>query len=443
MARIFVELLMIFLNMGLTLSLTFGGILLLRPVTNRFLRPHQRAVLWYLGWYFIFFFNGFGVLGYLPLHGTFRAFLSTRTKLWNYPLPAFVPIYDGPGRYNLSLPGNTVVPVTLTDGLIMAALIIWVVGIAAVLVWSRSRKRRLRALERAGEEVTLEQLGVDDPELKTLYYERITPKIYLCDGLPTSYVRDGFWANEFFIYLQRDLPPRRLALVLRHELKHIGLRHVRYKSFAHAVLILYWWSPLVWLAFRVLCRDMELACDEAVMDGLDENGRREYARTVAELGAGRPLWESAATFGECDAELRVRRAVNWKRARTWEKTVSWAAFVLLFLFFYCGAPAGDGALASDQILTWTRTLSQDVVELPKSVSAGDTSYPVHYDSMGRYLSLAEIWTDPDSADLYGLDTQGRWWRFRLDYRSGQRQYYALDSFRLGRAPELSGLERVK
>lgn len=424
----------ILFNIGLTLSFVFGGMILVRPVTNRFLRPRQRAGLWYLGWYSMLAFAFFGVLGHLPLHVTFRAFLSLRTDGRAYPIPAFVPEYDGPGQYNLALPGSTVVPVTLTDGLMAAIVIIWAAGIAAMLVWSRSRKNRLRTLERAGEEVTLEQLGVDDPELKTPYFERITSKIYLCDGLPTSYVRNGFWSNEFFIYLQRELPPQRLALVLRHELEHYLLNHVRYKSIAHMALILYWWSPLVWLAFRVLCRDMELACDEAVMDGLDENGRREYARTIAELGAGRPLWESAATFGECDAELRVRRAVNWRKARLWEKALSWTALVLLFIFFYCGSPAGDGTLAADRELMLEQLLSQDVAELD-SVSIG-TNAPPH-------LDLTEIWRNPDADCEYSLDTQGEWWRFNLDYIPGRRKYYALNPLHSSEAPELSGLERVK
>ena len=425
-------LLSLFFNLGLTLSLTFGGMLLVRPVTNRFLRPRQRAGLWYLGWYSMLVFAGFGALGYLPLHFTFRSFLSARTYLRSYPLPAFVPdCYDGPGRYNLSLPGNTAVSVVLTDHLMTAAFVVWVVGAIAVWLWVRGQGKKLRALERAGEEVSLAQLGVDDPKLKTAYFEKIGIKIYLCGGLPTSYVRNGFWAKDYFIYLQRELTPQRLALVLRHELKHIQLNHVLYKSIAHMALVLYWWSPLVWLAFRVLCRDMELDCDEALMDELDENSRREYARTIAELGAGRPLWESAATFGECDAQVRVRRAVSWKRAAPRTRALSWAAFALLFVFFYCGSPAGGGTLDADQALVWEQLLSQDVTEL------------VNVGSGTPYLNLTEVWTDPDSADVYGLDTQGGWWRFALKYFPRSREYLAVDSLRLGGAPDLSGLERVK
>lgn len=434
----------VFFNMGLTLSLVFGGMLLVRPLTNRVLRPRQRALLWYLGWHAMFVFGLFGVLGFIPLHGTFRSFLSARTGSGAYPIPAFMPeFYDGPGQYNLSLPGNTVVPVTLTDGLMTAAFIVWGGGIVAVLLWSRSQKRKLRDLERAGEEVSFAQLGVDDPELQTVYFEKITPKIYLCDSLPASYVRTGFWGKEYFIFLQRELPPQQMALVLRHELKHIQLHHVWYKYVAHMTLILYWWSPLVWPAFRVMCRDAELACDEAVMDDLDGDGRREYARAIAELGAGRPLWESAATFGECDAELRVRRAASWKKTKVWEKILSWAAFVLLFIFFYCGGPAGDGTLASDLVLDWQRTLSQDVTGLPVVVRVNDTLYPVRSNVMDQSLSLVRIWTDPDSACVYGLDPQGGWWRFHLDYFPRVREYCAIAPFQLHGEPDLSGLERIK
>ena len=435
----------LFLNLGLSFSLVFGGMLLVRPVTNCFLRPKQRVTLWYLGWYSMLLFHLFGMLGSLPLHITFRSFLSARTAGHSYPIPAFIPIlYDGTGQYNLSLPGNTVVPITLTDDLIWAVGIVWAVGIAAVLVWSRSQKRKLRALERAGEEVSLEQLYAENPELKTIFNERITPKIYLCDGLPTSYVRMGFWNNEYFICLQRELPPQRLELVLRHELKHIRLNHVLYKSLAHAALVLYWWSPLVWLAFRVLCRDIELACDEAVMDDLDGEGRREYVRTIAELGAGRPLWESAATFGECDAELRVRRAANWKKAGVWKKAVSWATLVLLFIFFYCGGPAGGGALTADLARNQRWALSQDVTELPVVVrGVNDTLYPVHSNYIDQSLLLTKIWTAPDSSYAYGLDPRDEWWRFDMEYSPNMRKYCAVDPFHLSGMPDLSGLERIK
>lgn len=436
--------LMFLFNLGLTISLTFGGIILVRPITNHVLRPRQRAFLWYFGWYAMCAFLAFGVLGRIPLHVTFRAFLSARTSARIESIPAPLPdYYDGPGQYNLALPGNTVVPVTLTDGLMSAVILVWAVGIAAVLGWSRSQKRKLRALERAGEEVSLAQLDVDDPGLKTIFDECVMPKIYLCEGLPTSYVRMGLWGNEYFIYLQRELSPRRLALVLRHELEHIRLRHVMYKSWAHVFLIIYWWSPLMWLAFRLLCRDMELDCDEAVMDGLDGDGRREYVRIIAELGAGRPLWESAATFGECDAAIRVRRAANWKKTRDWEKMVSWAALVLLLAFFYCGGPAGGGALAADQGLDWKYELSQDVTELPVATNKDGALVAVYQGSIRQYLFLTDIWTDPDSTNVYGLDTQGGWWRFNLDYVPKRRQHYAVETLPLSGAPDLSGMERVK
>lgn len=422
-------------NLGLSMSLIFGGMLLVRPVTNRLLRPRQRALLWYLGWYFMFAFNMFGVLGYLPLHFTFRAFLSPRTNLISYPLPAFLPEYLGPGQYNLALPGNTVVPTVLTDGWMTAAAVIWVIGCVAVSLWSRKRKRVLRDLEQAGEEAVFARFGMGNSSVKAGPFVRVMPKIYLCGGLPTSYVRAGFWGYEYSIYLQRELPPQRMELVLRHELKHLELFHIHYKSVAHIVLILFWWSPLVWLAFRVLCRDMELACDEAVMGDLDENGRREYARTIAELGAGRPLWESAATFGECDAEIRVRQAADWKKAGLLRKALSWSVFALLFVFFYCGSPAGDGTLAADRELEWRWALSQEVTELPM-VS--------HYNFTDMdHLFLVKVWSDPDSNDVYCLDTQGAWWRFQPVYFQGHRQIYAFDLIQLSGEPDLSGLERVK
>ena len=115
----------LFGNIGLMLSLTFGALILLRPLTNRLLRSRQRVLLWELGWDGAAVFTYFGLLGCLPFHFTFRAFLSARTGGSFGGIPEFLPAYSGPGRYNLSLPGNTAVPVTLNDAAIKAAALVY------------------------------------------------------------------------------------------------------------------------------------------------------------------------------------------------------------------------------------------------------------------------------------------------------------------------------
>ncbi len=101
--------------------------------------------------------------------------------------------------------------------------------------------------------------------------------------------------------------------MLRHELEHIRLGHLWFKGWANMGVFLYWWDPLIWLGYKYFCRDLELACDAAVLKELEPEERREYARTLVEMGAGRSLWSTPLCFGECDTAVRVKTAARPQR----------------------------------------------------------------------------------------------------------------------------------
>lgn len=140
--------------------------------------------------------------------------------------------------------------------------------------------------------------------------------------------------------------------MLRHELEHIRLGHLWFKGWANMGVFLYWWDPLIWLGYKYFCRDLELACDAAVLRELEPEERREYARTLVEMGAGRSLWSTPLCFGECDTAVRVKTAARPQRTGGAWRGLSWLTTVLLFLFFL-GGPT-QGVLAEDALLTWER-----------------------------------------------------------------------------------------
>ena len=197
---------------------------------------------------------------------------------------------------------------------------------------------RLKCLGQQGERLPPESVAEFGLDPKTV-------AVRLCDGLPTSFVRRGHDTGagdgvQHVICLQRELPPERMGLVLRHEGEHIKMHHPWWKMANAISMALFWWSPLHWAAYRLTNRDMELACDRAVLNQLEPEGRREYARMLTELAAGRHLWGSVSAFGECDAAIRIRRAAAWKPEKEWKKTLSLVLSVLLILFFFTGGWAG-------------------------------------------------------------------------------------------------------
>ncbi len=327
------------LNLGLTAGLILGAMCLLRPVTSRLLSPQQRVVFWSLGWlgcYMPSFYTLTSMFYFLPV--TFRVLITPRTD-FNNTVPAYLPSnYNGPGTYNLALPGGRLIPVELTDTVLWVLPLLWFAGLIAACWLFDRRDRVLKRLCKQGE-----LLPKDDPLLQDI--PGLNPDIVpvkLCPNLPCSFIRRGNFEDERgerhnnHIYLQAELPRDRLRLILRHEAQHMRLFHCFFKCYANVGLILYWWNPVVWLAYRLFCRDLELSCDAAVLKELSQPERREYARALVELGSGRQLWEAPLSFGECDAELRVRAAVAWRPGTALKTAAAWTLTVLLFLFFTGG-----------------------------------------------------------------------------------------------------------
>ena len=151
-------------------------------------------------------------------------------------------------------------------------------------------------------------------------------------------------------------------LILAHELAHIRRKDCLRKTLFAVCLCLYWWHPLVWLMTVLAGRDMELACDQRTLDQLEPEQRKEYAKTLVELGAGRRLWEAPLCFGECDGALRVRAAVAWRPLTPVRRLTGLFCAALVFLLF-AGAPAVPGGVTETDL---SRNLTQ-MEEAPEKV----------------------------------------------------------------------------
>ena len=90
------------------------------------------------------------------------------------------------------------------------------------------------------------------------------------------------------------------------------------KLLAFAALCIHWFNPLVWLAFVLAGRDMEMSCDEAVVKRLGGGIRADYSMSLLRLATGRHMISGAPlAFGEGDTKSRVKNVLNWKKPRPW------------------------------------------------------------------------------------------------------------------------------
>ena len=172
---------------------------------------------------------------------------------------------------------------------------VWLLGVAVMLIISLAQLLKLK--KRLREALRLEG------------------NIYICDGIDTAFVM-GIVKPK--IYLPASLSEQEQQYILLHEQHHIRRFDHIFKALAFAALCLHWFNPLVWVAFILSGRDMEMSCDEAVIKKSPEDIRADYSATLLRLSTGRTTIAGAPlAFGEGDAGKRIRNLSKWKKPVLW------------------------------------------------------------------------------------------------------------------------------
>lgn len=179
--------------------------------------------------------------------------------------------------------------------LLPVASVIWLAGAAVMLLWALVSWLRLR--RRVAEAVRLEGNVFESERVASPFVlGLIRPRIYLPFGLDEG-------ARE---------------QVLTHERAHIARGDHVIKPIGWLILAVYWYNPLVWLAYALFCRDIELACDERVIRRLPVSGRADYSQALLDLS--RPHHGVGAcplAFGESAVKCRVKSVLTYKRPAFW------------------------------------------------------------------------------------------------------------------------------
>ena len=136
-----------------------------------------------------------------------------------------------------------------------------------------------------------------------------------CPGLDTAFVL-GFLPPR--IYLPMGLSDQEKKFVFDHENTHIARNDHWFKVLGYVILSIHWFNPLVWLGYSLLCRDMELACDEQVVKHMTLPERKAYSAALLSCG-GRTARIAACpvAFGESNPKKRILNVLNYKRPSFW------------------------------------------------------------------------------------------------------------------------------
>ena len=430
-------------NMGVMMGLTFAVLILLRPLTNRLMRPGYRIFLWMVGWtsWIGFGYRQLGRIKFLPV--TFRSLVIPRTV--DYGEPAFLPeTLEAGVETTLALPGGAEIPFTPGEWTVALASLLGLAAMIFAVWWIFAGEYRFLKKYRDGRWLTreeLKELGVEEGKSFVA--------VKVCDNLPTSFVAPGRFAGaeygtNFAVFLQSELPQERRKLILQHELQHIYAYHIWLKFYMTLALVLFCWNPVVWAAYRLTCRDMELHCDERVLRTLNEGERREYARMLVELGSGKFLWGTAASFGECDTVLRVRHAVKWKKAADIADGMGFLLAVVLALFFYTGAMEFDtrdyvqaeNLVEKEQTWDGDNTVWREYAAGPQIIR--DMREFADRPSL-RPFSLYEV----EEGEFFLYSYVGEWLWFRFAQNADGLWHPVEWEYLTGQEPDVEGLESIE
>ena len=176
-------------------------------------------------------------------------------------------------------------------------------------------------------------------------------------------LRDNIYESEFVdspfvfgvvkpnIYLPMHMDEGTAAYVIAHEHAHLARRDHWWKVLSYLVLALHWFNPLVWVAYILFCRDIELACDEKVVKGLDGAARADYSQALLSCAAPkRAVAACPLAFGEGNIKTRVKSALHYKKPAFWVAAAAVLAVVIMAVCFLTNPRSERGSLVWAQKL---------------------------------------------------------------------------------------------
>lgn len=179
--------------------------------------------------------------------------------------------------------------------IVYVAAWVWLIGAAALCGYALYSAARLR--------------------LRVHTAVRLEERVFQSEFIDTPFVLGVLRPR---IYLPYRLQADERALVLAHERAHLRRGDQLWKPLGYALLAVYWFQPLCWLAYRLLCQDIERACDERVVRALDKDGRTAYSRALLSCSVPRRrLGADPLAFGERDVKRRIREILRDRRPALW------------------------------------------------------------------------------------------------------------------------------
>ena len=227
---------------------------------------------------------------------------------------------------------------------------IWILGIVALSLSNAIRYIRLR-----------KRVSVSLP---------LRENIYLCDEIQVPFCLGVINPK---IYLPSGLGKEEMKYIILHEKHHIRrLDHV-VKVLAFIALCIHWPNPLVWVAFVLAGRDMEMSCDEAIMRKMDKDIRAQYSASLLHLATGRKVFTSSTlSFGEGNPKQRIKNIMNYKKPAFWVIVLSVAGCIAVSVTLLSNPVIQEDAIPSESEMM-KESINESGESQQNPVSPGETT----------------------------------------------------------------------
>ncbi len=206
-----------------------------------------------------------------------------------------------------------------------AAGIIWVCGMILLIICAIVSMIRLHKLVREG-------VCVRD-------------NIYICDAVKSPFIL-GIVRPR--VYLSSALSEKEMNYIIAHETAHLRRKDHWWKPLGYLLLCIYWFQPLCWAAYAMLCKDIELACDEKAAKDMAFHEKKEYSKILLSCTKQRSLvMVCPLAFGEVGIKERVKAILNYKKPSLWIIIAALAVCVILGICFLTNPAKEIASLEED------------------------------------------------------------------------------------------------
>ena len=243
--------------------------------------------------------------------------------------------------------------------------ILWVFGMACILFYA----------------------AVGYLRLSRRLYERapLQDNIYLCDNIDTPFIL-GIIKPK--IFLPSYLDQSTIDCVVAHERAHIKRKDHLWKPLGFLLLTVYWFNPLLWVAYKLFCKDMEMACDQRVVATMSTEEIKTYSSALLSCGTvHRNLGVTPLAFGETHVKTRIKSILHYKKPAFWIMMVAVVTCVAIFLCFLTNpkTTVTEEETPPDSLVSQPTASSEDAINYDAIEIVADETAPV------VFRSGTELW----------------------------------------------------